>query len=185
MPEGNEVHRWAERHTAAFAGRKLNVLPGPNQRFREAHLIDGVEFVRVHAVGKHLGYEFANGLFLHVHLGRFGDWTEGLGPLPEPKGALRVILERRGRKPGREGQDAAEGWPLPDRRRHATVPFRKVSTGRNSAGRRTAASTTRQNGRRCWSASARTPWRRAEGATTIPSRRSRPSSLARPPSASC
>lgn len=104
MPEGNEVHRWAERHTAAFAGHKLNVLPGPNGRFREAHLVDGQQMMRVHAVGKHLGYEFANGLYLHVHLGRFGDWTEGLGPLPEPKGALRVTLERRGRKSRPKGK---------------------------------------------------------------------------------
>jgi hypothetical protein len=23
MPEGNEIHRWAERHAAAFAGRAV------------------------------------------------------------------------------------------------------------------------------------------------------------------
>ena len=79
------------------------MLPGPNGRFREAGLIDGKELVRVHAVGKHLGYEFANGLTLHVHLGRFGDWTEGLGPLPEPRGgaagdagAARAEAKREG-----------------------------------------------------------------------------------------
>ncbi len=104
MPEGNEIHRWAGRHQAAFGGRKLNVLPGPNGRFADAHLVDGKEVTRVHAVGKHLGYEFANGLYLHVHLGRFGDWTEGLGPLPEPKGALRAILQRRGRTPSAKGK---------------------------------------------------------------------------------
>lgn len=97
MPEGNEVHRWAERHNAAFAGRKLNVLPGPGHRFHDAHLVDGKKLKRVHAVGKHLGYEFGDDLMLHVHLGRFGDWTEGCGPLPEPKGALRAVLQRAGR----------------------------------------------------------------------------------------
>ena len=96
MPEGNEVHRWAERHNAAFAGRKLNVLPGPGHRFHDAHLVDGKKLKRVHAVGKHLGYEFGNDLMLHVHLGRFGDWTEGCGPLPEVKGALRAVLQRAG-----------------------------------------------------------------------------------------
>ncbi len=104
MPEGNEVHRWAERHEAAFGGRKLNVLPGPNGRFADAHLVDGRELKRVHAVGKHLGYEFSNGLLLHVHLGRFGDWTEGLGPLAEPKGALRAVLQRRGRRASAKGK---------------------------------------------------------------------------------
>ncbi len=92
MPEGNEIHRWAARHTAAFVGRRLNVLPGPNHRFSDAHLVDGKKLKKVHAVGKHLGYEFGDDLYLHIHLGRFGDFTEGCGPLPEPKGALRAIL---------------------------------------------------------------------------------------------
>ena len=96
MPEGNEIHRWAARHTAAFGGRKLNVLPGPNHRFSDAHLVDGKKLLKVHAVGKHLGYEFGPDLYLHVHLGRFGDFTEGCGPLPEPKGALRAVLQRTG-----------------------------------------------------------------------------------------
>lgn len=108
MPEGNEVHRWAERHNAAFAGRKLHVLPGPNHRFSDAHVVDGKKLKRVHAVGKHLGYEFGDDLILHVHLGRFGDWTEGCGPLPEPKGALRAVLQRAGSgKPSR----SAKGQP--------------------------------------------------------------------------
>ena len=47
MPEGNEVHRWAERHNTAFAGRKLNVLPGPGHRFSDAHLVDGKKLKRL------------------------------------------------------------------------------------------------------------------------------------------
>ena len=97
MPEGNEVHRWAERHTAAFAGRKLNVLPGPNHRFSDAAKVDGKKLQRVIAVGKHLGYDFGDDLMLHIHLGRFGDFSEGCGPLPEPKGALRAVLQRAGK----------------------------------------------------------------------------------------
>ena len=97
MPEGNEIHRWAERHTAAFAGRKLRVAPGPNLRFAEADRVDGRTLRRVVAVGKHLGYEFGGDLILHVHLGRFGDWTEGCGPLVEPKGQLRMVMQRTGK----------------------------------------------------------------------------------------
>ena len=103
MPEGNEIHRWAERHNAAFAGRKLNVLPGPNHRFHDAHLVDGKKLRGVIALGKHLGYEFSDELILHVHLGRFGDWTEGCGQLPEPKGALRAVLQRGSSSTSRRG----------------------------------------------------------------------------------
>src|SRR5579875_3931154 len=53
VPEGNEVHRWAERHTAAFAGRKLRVAPGPNLRFTDADKVDGKILKQVLAVGKH------------------------------------------------------------------------------------------------------------------------------------
>jgi endonuclease-8 len=122
MPEGNEIHRWAERHTAAFAGRKLNVLPGPGYRFSDAHLVDGKKLKRVLAVGKHLGYEFGDDLILHVHLGRFGDWTEGCGPLPEVKGALRAILQRAGT--GRAAR-SVKGQPHNLRCQHddGTQPF--------------------------------------------------------------
>lgn len=122
MPEGNEIHRWAERHNAAFAGRRMNVLPGPGHRFHDAHLVDGKKLMRVHAVGKHLGYEFENGLILHVHLGRFGDWTEGLGPLPEPRGALRAVLQR-----ARSGRRSKLGTRQPGnlsyRKDDGTQPF--------------------------------------------------------------
>lgn len=122
MPEGNEVHRWAERHNTAFAGRKLNVMPGPNHRFSDAHRVDGKKLKRVHAVGKHLGYEFGEDLILHVHLGRFGDWTEGCGPLPEVKGALRAVLQRAGS--GRPPR-SAKGQPHNLRCQHddGTQPF--------------------------------------------------------------
>ncbi len=44
------------------------------------------------AVGKHLGYDFGKDRILHVHLGLQGDFTEGSGPLPEVKGALRLRM---------------------------------------------------------------------------------------------
>jgi len=97
MPEGNEVHRWAERHTEALVGRKLHV-EGPNGRFAEAGALDGRRLERVMAVGKHLGYDFGTDRILHVHLGRYGDWTEGQMPLAEVRGMLRLRMWRMGAK---------------------------------------------------------------------------------------
>ena len=91
MPEGNEIHRWAERHAAAFAGKPVRV-DGPQGRFTDSDLIDGRKLQRVMAVGKHLGYDFGKDRILHVHLGLQGDFTEGSGPLPEVKGALRLRM---------------------------------------------------------------------------------------------
>lgn len=95
MPEGNEVHRWAERHTKAFVGRRMHV-EGPNGRFEDAGALDGRRLERVLAVGKHLGYDFGKDRILHVHLGRYGDWTEGQMPLDEVRGMLRLRMWRMG-----------------------------------------------------------------------------------------
>jgi endonuclease-8 len=91
MPEGNEIHRWAERHAAAFAGKVVRA-DGPQGRFTDVGLIDGRTLHRVMAVGKHLGYDFGKDRILHVHLGLQGDFTEGSGPLPEVRGALRLRM---------------------------------------------------------------------------------------------
>jgi endonuclease-8 len=91
MPEGNEIHRWAERHAAAFAGRVVRV-DGPQGRFADWDLLDGRKLLRVMAVGKHLGYDFGKDRILHVHLGLQGDFTEGSGPLPAVRGALRLRM---------------------------------------------------------------------------------------------
>ena len=91
MPEGNEIHRWAERHAAAFAGKTVRV-DGPQGRFTDSDVIDGRKLLRVMAVGKHLGYDFGKDRILHVHLGLQGDFTEGSGALPAVKGALRLRM---------------------------------------------------------------------------------------------
>jgi len=91
MPEGNEIHRWAERHAAAFAGKAVRV-DGPQGRFRDSDVLDGRKLRRVMAVGKHLGYDFGQDRILHVHLGLQGDFSEGSGPLPEVRGALRLRM---------------------------------------------------------------------------------------------
>ena len=91
MPEGNEIHRWAERHAAAFAGGPVFV-DGPQGRFLDSDVLHGRKLLGVRVVGKHLGYDFGKDRILHIHLGLQGDFTEGSGPLPPVKGALRLRL---------------------------------------------------------------------------------------------
>ena len=111
MPEGNEIHRWAERHTAAFAGRPVRV-DGPQGRFTDADVLDGRKLERVMAVGKHLGYDFGKDRILHVHLGLQGDFSEGSGPLPELKGALRLRMWNAAavKRPAVPGVSKRHGW---------------------------------------------------------------------------
>jgi endonuclease VIII len=111
MPEGNEIHRWAERHTAAFAGRQVRA-DGPQGRFTDSDVIDGRKLERVMAVGKHLGYDFGKDRILHVHLGLQGDFTEGSGPLPEVKGALRLRMWNAAsvKKPPVPGETKRHAW---------------------------------------------------------------------------
>lgn len=93
MPEGNELHRWADLHNHVFAGHKVRV-DSPQGRFTDAPLIDGKTLVGTTAVGKHLGYDFGKiegeRRILHVHLGLYGGFVVGKGALPEPRGALRL-----------------------------------------------------------------------------------------------
>jgi endonuclease-8 len=111
MPEGNEIHRWAERHAAAFAGRPVRV-DGPQGRFTDADVLDGRKLERVMAVGKHLGYDFGRDRILHVHLGLQGDFTEGSGPLPEVRGALRLRMWSADavKRPAEPGVSKRHGW---------------------------------------------------------------------------
>jgi endonuclease-8 len=111
MPEGNEIHRWAERHAAAFGGRAVRV-DGPQGRFTDSAVIDGRKLERVMAVGKHLGYEFGKDRILHVHLGLQGDFTEGSGPLPAVRGALRLRMWNAAavKKPARPDASKPHRW---------------------------------------------------------------------------
>jgi endonuclease-8 len=111
MPEGNEIHRWAERHRAAFAGKTVRV-DGPQGRFTDADVIDGRKLERVMAVGKHLGYDFGRDRILHVHLGLQGDFTEGSGPLPEVRGALRLRMWNAAavKRPVVPGESKRHAW---------------------------------------------------------------------------
>ncbi|MDE1162104.1 MAG: Fpg/Nei family DNA glycosylase [Acidobacteriaceae bacterium] len=111
MPEGNEIHRWAARHEAAFAGKPVR-MDGPQGRFTDFDLLDGRKLVRVMAVGKHLGYDFGKDSILHVHLGLQGDFTEGSGALPEVRGALRMRLwsASKVKLPAVAGASKRHGW---------------------------------------------------------------------------
>lgn len=94
MPEGHEIHRFAERQARAFAGKKVHV-DSPNGGFPDAELLDGRKLLEVKALGKHLGYRFGRDLTVHVHLGQYGDFWEGEQPMPAPKGALRFRMWTR------------------------------------------------------------------------------------------
>ena len=94
MPEGNEIHRFARRHAAAFAGKRVSV-DSPNGAFPDADTLHHRKLHAVEAHGKHLGYVFGRDLILHVHLGMYGDFREGETPLPPEKGALRLRIFTR------------------------------------------------------------------------------------------
>lgn len=94
MPEGNELHRWAKLHREVFAGKKVRV-EGPNGRFADAPLLDRKVLIEVTAIGKHLGYNFGKDRILHVHLGLYGEFTEGIGKAPEMRGALRLRISTK------------------------------------------------------------------------------------------
>lgn len=111
MPEGNEIHRWAERFNAAFAGKTVRV-DGPQGRFLDSDVIDGRRLKRVLAVGKHLGFDFGGDRILHVHLGLRGDFAEGSGPLPPVKGALRLRMWNAAaiKRPAAPGESKRHAW---------------------------------------------------------------------------
>ena len=111
MPEGNEIHRWAERHAAAFAGKVVRV-DGPQGRFLDSDVLDRRKLLQVMAVGKHLGYDFGKNRILHVHLGLQGDFTEGSGPLPAVKGALRLRMwnDAAVKRPIVPGESKKHSW---------------------------------------------------------------------------
>jgi endonuclease-8 len=111
MPEGNEIHRWAERHAAAFVGKVVQV-DGPQGRFLDSAMLHGRKLLRVMAVGKHLGYDFGKDRILHIHLGLQGDFTEGSGPLPAVRGALRLRMwnATEVRKPEVPGVSKRHAW---------------------------------------------------------------------------
>src|SRR5579862_6803414 len=91
MPEGNEIHRFAQEHAKVFAGKRVRV-DSPNDGFADTEVLDERKLLRVDAIGKHLGYNFGRDLILHIHLGMYGDFHQGKMPFPPVKGALRLRI---------------------------------------------------------------------------------------------
>ena len=91
MPEGHTIHRLARRHSRLLRGQRL-AADSPQGRFAEgAALLDGRELVATDAWGKHLFHRYDD-LWLHVHLGLYGKFRDGLLPAPPARGALRLRL---------------------------------------------------------------------------------------------
>ncbi|WP_019928822.1 Fpg/Nei family DNA glycosylase [Nocardia sp. BMG111209] len=100
MPEGHTLHRLARLHHKRFAGGVVRVS-SPQGRFADgAALVDGHVLVRAEAWGKHLLHRYESGLFVHVHLGLYGTFTETAGPLGDPVGQVRMRMIGTGRTAG-------------------------------------------------------------------------------------
>jgi endonuclease VIII len=95
MPEGNEIHRYADIHASLFAG-KIVFVEGPNGRFaQDAQRLNRKKLRSVEAYGKHLFYDFGPNRHLHIHLGLYGKFRDGDMPYPEMKGALRLRVSTK------------------------------------------------------------------------------------------
>jgi endonuclease-8 len=85
MPEGDTIHRAADRIRAAFEGRAPERIAMPQPRHRHdrwAEKLTGRTLGAVDAHGKHLFLRFEGGLTLHSHLRMSGSWAvrrEGTG----------------------------------------------------------------------------------------------------------
>ena len=92
MPEGHTIHKLAKDQGAILVGHPVSVS-SPQGRFATgAEMLTGRVCEGLQPYGKHLFYAFEGEQLLHVHLGLYGKWTTGVGPPPEPRGALRVRL---------------------------------------------------------------------------------------------
>ncbi len=74
-----------------LVGQRIAV-DSPQGRFADgARLLDGRVLGATDAWGKHLFHRYDD-LWLHVHLGLYGKFRDGVLPAPEPRGALRLRL---------------------------------------------------------------------------------------------
>jgi endonuclease VIII len=93
MPEGHTIHRAARDQRRMLQGHVLDVSSPQGRFMAGAADIDGQRCTRIEAFGKHLLYDFENGLTLHIHLGLFGRFKSHRVPAREPVGAVRVRLK--------------------------------------------------------------------------------------------
>ncbi|WP_328391669.1 Fpg/Nei family DNA glycosylase [Nocardia sp. NBC_00416] len=105
MPEGHTLHRLARRHEQRLAGAVVRAS-SPQGKFEAgAARVDGRILLRSEAWGKHLLHEYEGEIFVHVHLGLYGTFTESELPMPEPVGQVRMRLAGTGRDGGGFGTD--------------------------------------------------------------------------------
>jgi endonuclease-8/formamidopyrimidine-DNA glycosylase len=92
MPEGHTIHRLAAEHLRMFGGLAVSAS-SPQGRFAEgARWLDGRVLTAADAHGKHLLLGFDDERTLHVHLGIYGKYVFGEGPVPAPVGLVRLRL---------------------------------------------------------------------------------------------
>ena len=83
VPEGHTIHRLARRHARLLGGQRVSA-DSPQGRSRTARaLLDGRVLTATDAWGKHLFHRYDD-LWLHVHLGLYGKFRDGLLPAPGP-----------------------------------------------------------------------------------------------------
>ncbi|MFE1783413.1 Fpg/Nei family DNA glycosylase, partial [Streptomyces sp. NPDC059506] len=83
--------------------------PSPQGKFSDgAALLDGQVLTGTDAHGKHLFLGFADGGWVHVHLGLYGTFRFGDAPAPPPVGAVRLRIEGSGAYADLRGPTACE-----------------------------------------------------------------------------
>jgi endonuclease VIII len=103
MPEGHTLHRLADEITATFAGRVVRA-GSPQGRFADsAALVDRQLLVGAEAWGKHLFIGFADGRFVHVHLGLYGTFDVHTDVEEVPAAVGQVRLRLTASTTGRDG----------------------------------------------------------------------------------
>jgi endonuclease-8 len=92
VPEGHTIHRLATRHRELFAGARIRAS-SPQGRFADgAARLSGRRVRDTEAYGKHLLHHVERAGTLHVHLGLYGGFSDGLGPTPPVVGEVRLRL---------------------------------------------------------------------------------------------
>lgn len=98
MPEGHTLHRLARDLGSAFGGRRVRT-ESPQGRFAAAAAqLDRTLMRGAESAGKHLFLEFSRDRWVHVHLGLIGTFRIfdiASGPVPEPRGAVRLRISTR------------------------------------------------------------------------------------------
>lgn len=92
MPEGHTLHRLAKLHRRRLVGDVVRVSSPQGKFAAGAARVDGRVLRDAQAYGKHLLHEYASGLFVHVHLGLYGAFSESMLPMGEPVGQVRMRL---------------------------------------------------------------------------------------------